>query len=255
MKSKNQQLINLSLTPTILYLGVISIVIGLVRWLKELSIWFADKYLYSIPSIGDILRSVEIIDLANIVLFAILGMAFGLASILLPSQMRLKISAILLIPIVAIIFNTTSVIRYRQWVEEVGVQEKLSTAEATGLTNAFLTSQVGKKGFWGFYLYTAKYPMLPQNKIEMREMKRIDDKLKLGLIKIVGEKLSWLVKLMFALAGWIIKLFYLTISLIATISHFKYGKMVSEILQVQVEKMMEKLKLREQFRKNRKFLS
>ncbi|MBC6473512.1 MAG: hypothetical protein GDA48_12390 [Hormoscilla sp. GM102CHS1] len=241
MKSKNQQLIYLILTRTILYLGVISIVIGLVRWLKELSIWFADKYLYSIPLIGDILRSVEIIDLANIVLFAILGMAFGLASILLPRKLRLKISAILLIPIVAIIFNTTSVIRYRQWVEEVGVQEKLSTAEATGLTNAFLTSQVGKKGFWGFYLYMAEYPMLPKNKVEMREMKKIDDKLKLGLIKIVGEKFSWLVKLMFALAGWSIELFYFTISLIATISHFKYRMSASEILHVQADKIIEKL--------------
>ena len=241
MKSKNQQLIYLILTRTILYIGVISIVVGLVRWLKELSIWLADKYLYSIPLIGDMLRSVEIIELANIVLFAVLGMAFGLASILLPRKQRRKISVILLIPIMAIIFNVTSVIRYRQWVEEVGVQEKLSVAESTGLTNAFLTSQVGKKGFWGFYFYTAKYPMLPKNKVEMREMKKIDDKLKLGLIKIVGEKNNIWVKLMFAVAGWIIKLFYLTISVMATISHFKYGTKSSEILQVQAEKMMEKL--------------
>lgn len=255
MKSKNQQIIYLILTRTILYLGVISITIGLVRWLKILSIWFADKYLYTLPLLGDIFRSVEVIELANIVLFAILGMLFGLASILLPRKLRLKVSAILLIPIVVIIFNITSAIRYRQWVEEVRVQEKLSEAEATGLTNAFLTSQVGKKGFWGFYFYTAEYPMLPKNKVEMREMKRIDDKLKLGLIKIVGEKSSWLVKLMFALAGGLIKLFYLTISIMATISHFKYGMSASEMLHVQVEKKMEKLKLREPFRKNRKSLS
>jgi len=241
MKSKNQQIIYLFLTRIILYLGVISIVIGLVRWLKIVSIWLADKYLYNIPLIGDIFRSVEIIDLANIVLFAILGMAFGLASILLPRKLRGKISAILLIPIVAIIFNITSVIRYRQWVEAVGVQEKLSPAEATGLTNAFLTSQVGKKGFWGFYFYTAEYPMLPKNKIEMREMKRIDEKLKLGLIKILGEKNQIWVKLMFVLAGWIIKLFYLTISIMATISHYKYGTQSSEMLHMQADKMMGKL--------------
>ncbi|MGK7900612.1 MAG: hypothetical protein AB4352_04195 [Hormoscilla sp.] len=179
--------------------------------------------------------------MANILLFAILGMAFGLASILLPRKLRGKISAILLIPIVPIIFNITSIIRYRQWVEAVGYQEKLSPAEAKGLTNAFLTSQVGKKGFWGFYLYTAAYPMIPKNKIEMREMKKIDDKLKLGLIKIVGEKFSLPVKLMFALAGWLIKLFYFTISLIATISHFKYGMSASEMLHLQADKIIEKL--------------
>lgn len=245
MKSKNQQLIYLILTRIILYIGVICIVIGLVRWLKELSILFADKYLYTLPLLGDILRSVEIIELANIVLFAILGMGFGLASILLPRKLKLQISAILLIPIVAIIFRVTSVIRYRQWIEDVGVQEKLSVAEATGLTNAFLTSQVGRKGFWGFYLYTAEYPMLPRNKVEMREMKKIDDKLKLGLIKIVGEKFSILVKIVFAFAGWIIKLFYLTISIMATISHFKYGAKLSEILHMQAEKMLSKLKLRD----------
>ena len=242
MKRKNQQqIIYILLTRIILYLGVISIVIAVVRGLKILSIWLADKYLYSIALIGDILRSVEIIDLANIVLFAILGMAFGLASILLPKKLRLKISAILLIPIVPIIFNITSIIRYRQWIEAVEVQEKISPAEAKGLTNAFLTSQVGKKGFWGFYLYTAEYPMLPKTKIEMREMKKIDDKLKLGLIKIVGDQFSWLVKLMFALAGWLIKLFYFTISLIATISHFKYGMSASEMLHMQADKMIEKL--------------
>lgn len=245
MKSKNQQIIYLLLTRTILYLGVISIVIGLVRGLKILSILFADKYLYSIPLLGDIFRSVEIIELANIVLFAMMGMAFGLASILLPRKLRVKISAILLIPIVAIIFNITSVIRYRQWVEEVRVQEKLSTAEARGLTNAFLTSQVGSNGFWGFYLYSAEYPMLPQNKIEMREMKKIDDKMKLGLIKVAGAKLSFLVKLMFALAGWIIKLFYLIISIIATISHFNYGIKSSEIMYMQAEKMLKKLNKRD----------
>ena len=205
---------------------IIFCTIGLVVWLKLLLIFVADEYLYSIPFLGDILRSIEAIELANLVIFAIFGMLFGVATAFLPkSKLRYLTTGVLII-LIPILFSITSIVRYRQWLQAVAIEERISYARARRLANSYLSSKVGKRGFWGFYLYTARFPVVPTNSQQMNELEEMDRRIKSGLNKLLSNAIGdrpEIVNFFFAIQGWIIRLFYFSIALFATIFHFQDG--------------------------------
>lgn len=214
---------------SLLYLGILFLVITLVIMLKRLLIFVGDEYVYTVPLLGDLLRGIEIIELSNIILFAVLGLGFGIASVLLPRHLRRKVSIFLLIPIVPILFSITGLVRYQEWLREVAIQEKLSPRETKRVTNSFLQNSVGKRGYLGFYLFTAQYPVIPANQQQMEEMQSVDNRVKSRFSRMVGSH-AWLVNLVFAAQGWILRLFYFAIAVIATILHFNEGVKESEKL-------------------------
>ncbi|MCD8489051.1 hypothetical protein QPK87_08125 [Kamptonema cortianum] len=216
-----------NLLRSLLYLGIIFAVIALVIMLKRLLIFVSDEYIYPIPLLGDLLRGIEIVELSNIILFAVLGLGFGMACGVLPRHLGRKVSLFLLIPIVPILFNITGLVRYREWLREVGAQESLLPAEVQSITNDFLHSRVGKKGYLGFYLFTAQYPVIPTNQQQMEEMQNVDNRVKARFNRMVGSQ-AWIVNFIFAAQGWILRLFYFAIAAIATIFHFQEGVKESE---------------------------
>lgn len=204
------------------YVASAGMIVGISVLIKFVALMLADKILYTILILGDLLRGIEIIELLNILVFAFIGMGFGLATRLLKPQYGRQVSAFLLIAIVPLVFMSTPIIRYNHWLEKVEELDKLSPAETTTLTNSFLKKQVGMQGFLGYYFYTGQFPVIPANQSEMKDLDRFEKKVNSRFVQLTGLAptiVSWSMLICF----WLIRIFYFSIAVIATIVHFRQG--------------------------------
>jgi len=204
------------------YVASAAMIVGISVMIKFVALMLADKILYTILILGDLLRGIEIIELLNILVFAFIGMGFGLATRLLKPQYGRQVSAFLLIAIVPLVFMSTPIIRYNHWLETVEELDKLSPAETTTLTNSFLKKQVGMQGFIGYYFYTGQFPVIPANQSEMKDLDRFEKKVNSRFVQLTGLAptiVSWSMLICF----WLIRIFYFSIAVIATIVHFRQG--------------------------------
>ncbi|NJL44958.1 MAG: hypothetical protein HC922_02835, partial [Leptolyngbyaceae cyanobacterium SM2_3_12] len=76
-------------------LTVIAITAALIG-VKLLITWAAETFLHPIPILGGWLKSLEIVELSNIVLFALLGFGIGGAARYLPAKTSLGLKSIAL---------------------------------------------------------------------------------------------------------------------------------------------------------------
>lgn len=197
-------------------------IVCLAILMKIVGLLLADKLLYPIFIIGDLLRGIEIVELLNILVFAIVGMAFGLATFLLHPKFGRQISATFLIFLVPLIVISSQVFRYDSWLKNVGIEERLSPVEATKITNDFLQRRVKSQGFLGFYLYTAQFPVLPTKQSEMNDLDNFEKKVNSRFVQLTGippTVVTWLMSICF----WCLRIFYFAIAIIATIAHFREG--------------------------------
>lgn len=204
------------------YVASAAMIVGISVLIKFVALMLADKILYTILILGDLLRGIEIIELLNILIFAFIGMGFGLATRLLKPQYGRQVSAFLLIAIVPLVFMSTPIIRYNHWLEKVEELDKLSPTETTTLTNSFLKKQVGMQGFIGYYFYTGQFPVIPANQSEMKDLDRFEKKVNSRFVQLTGLAptiVSWSMLICF----WLIRIFYFSIAVIATIVHFRQG--------------------------------
>ncbi len=208
------------------YVASAVVLVGISVLIKFVALMLADKILYTILILGDLLRGIEIIELLNILVFAFIGMGFGLATRLLKAEYGRKVSAILLIAIVPLVFMSTPIIRYNYWLQKVEESEKLSPAATTTLTNSFLKKQVGIEGFLGYYFYTGQFPVIPTNKSEMKDLDSFEKKVNSRFVQLTGAAptiVSWSMLICF----WLIRIFYFCIAVIATIAHFRQGVVIA----------------------------
>lgn len=207
----------------ILYLASTTLVVAIAVLFKFLSILLGDGLIYKIPLVGDVLLSMEMLEIFNILVFAILGMGFGVATVILPRYFGLKVSQITLLVLIPLIFSTTTFFRYYSWVQNFQMRERISNPQAELITNSFLRNQTnGRQGMWGFYLYTANISILPAKEKDMIELDEWITASKQRVSRATGleEKIvSWL----FVSRGWALRIFYLIISIMATIANFKEG--------------------------------
>ncbi|MEG3851353.1 hypothetical protein QT971_31415 [Microcoleus sp. herbarium19] len=204
------------------YLAIAATIVGISILIKGAALLLADKVLYTILIIGDLLRGIEIIELLNILVFAFIGMGFGVATKLLPPKYARQISAALLIPIVPLVFMSTPAIRYNSWLEKVGESDNLLPAETATLTNSFLNRKVGVQGFLGYYVYTGQFPVIPTKQSEMKDLDSFEKKVNSRFVQLTGiapTLVSWSMRVCF----WLTRIFYFSIAVIATIAHFREG--------------------------------
>jgi hypothetical protein len=193
--------------------------------IKMVSNAIAQDFFYKIIIIGDVFETLELVEFVNILVFAILGMGFGLATVLLPQNVRLQTSAVLLTILLPLVFSTNAIIQYNSWIEDVAVQEKISYDQAEQLTNSFLGDRVELNGFLGFYLYTAQVPILPLNQAEMKGAIELEKKVKstfLSFNRIVKIKPE-IVTGFLASSRWMIRFFYFSLAIATTVNHFQAG--------------------------------
>ncbi|WP_293126503.1 hypothetical protein [Microcoleus sp. bin38.metabat.b11b12b14.051] len=204
------------------YLAIAATIVGVSILIKFAALLLADKLLYTILIIGDLLKGIEIIELLNILVFAFIGMGFGIATKLLPPKYCRQISAALLIVIVPVVFMSTPAIRYNYWLQKVGESDNLSPQETTTLTNSFLNRKVGLPGFLGYYVYTGQFPVIPTKQSEMKDLDSFEKKVNSKFVQLTGVAptiVTWAMRVCF----WLIRLFYFCIAVIATIVHFREG--------------------------------
>lgn len=213
-----------------LYLLCIFLIILGVGLLKRLSIFVANEYLYSIPILGEILQSIEIGELVNIIVFAVLGLFIGVSTYLYPQQNPRAVSSLILIISVPLLFTLTSWVRYHEWLTYFSIQEKILVPEATQITNTFLNDNVGVSGFPGFYLYTGKYPVIPSNREEMKAMVEIDQKVKGKFTQFLNQQAD-LVTFIYTHQGWLIRGFYFAMTVVTAVYHFQVGLKEAEFLE------------------------
>ncbi|MDQ2098405.1 MAG: hypothetical protein QQW96_12250 [Tychonema bourrellyi B0820] len=208
------------------YLAIAVVIVGTSVLIKFVALMLADKILYTILILGDLLRGIEIIELLNLLVFAFIGMGFGLATRLLKPEYGRKVSAILLTAIVPLVFMSTPIIRYNSWLDKVEESDNLSRAETTTLTNSFLKKQVGIQGFLGYYFYTGQFPVIPTKQSEMKDLDSFEKKINSKFVQLTGAAptiVSWSMLICF----WVIRIFYFSIAVIATIAHFRQGVVIA----------------------------
>lgn len=208
------------------YLASAAIIVGVSVTIKFAALLLADRLLYTILIIGDLLRGIEIIELLNILVFAFIGMGFGVAAVLLPPKYGRKISAAVLIVIVPLVFMSTPVIRYNLWLQSVGEENDLLPVETGQLTNSFLNKQVGNSGFLGYYLYTAQFPVIPTKESGMKDLDSFEKKVNSRFVQLTGAAptiVTWAMLVCF----WLTRIFYFSIAVIATIAHFREGIVIA----------------------------
>lgn len=209
------------------YIISTTILAGTAVTAKIVAVEIGDRLLYSIIIFGDLLRGIEIIELLNIVVFAIVGMGFGLATGFLPRNIGRQLSAIFLIVLVPIIFFTTQFIRYDNWVDEVANQESVYRDRAQEITNSFLNRRVGREGIIGFYLYTGEFPVLPLKEAQMKNVDKLEKNANSKFVKVTGVP-PGIITLAMSLCFWLIRGFYFLIAAVSAIAHFREGLRIAK---------------------------
>ncbi|WP_017718878.1 hypothetical protein [Kamptonema formosum] len=209
-----------------LIIGVYAIVtaslVALSFSIKWVAIELAELYIYSIQLVGDMLRAIQIVEVLNIMVFAIFGMGFGAATALLPPGRPRYASTILLIILVPIIASTSDIYGYYHWIDQVALQEKISYQQATEITDSFLMKRAGTKGFLGFYLHTADYPLIPTRtslmESSVNEKEEVASRFA-SLARLTPKRMGAI----FSIAGWFVRGFYLLVAAVVTAAHYREG--------------------------------
>ena len=209
------------------YIISAAIIVGIAITAKVVAVQIADRLLYSIIIFGDLLRGIEIVELFNIVVFAVVGMGFGLATGFLPSNIGRKLSAVFLIVLVPIIFMTTQVVRYDIWLHEVADNEHISIERSAKIANNFLQNRVGEDGIIGFYIYTGQFPILPTKKTQMKEVFFLEKNANSKFVQVTGIP-PGIISFTMSLCFWTIRGFYFLIAVVTTIGHFREGVKIAK---------------------------
>ena len=152
---------------TFLYIASTVVIVAIALYTKFVSELIGDEIVYKIPMLGDLLLSIEIIEILNILVFAILGIGFGVATILLPRSFGNRVSFLILLILVPLIYSSSIFFKYQTWVQDFSINENIAYAQAKKMTNRFLLNRTKQEEVLGFYLYTASFPIIPAKEKEM----------------------------------------------------------------------------------------
>lgn len=214
----------------IIYIFVICSLIFFTVSLKLIANFIGEELIYNILIIGEFIAILQIVEFANIIIFAVLGMGFGLASVILPKICQLKTSAVLLIITVPLIFSITPFLKYNTWLKEIADYEKITYQQAQTLSDDFLKSRVNLEGFLGFYSYSAQFPVLPRTKKEMILAVNLEKKVRTEITSLT-KKLNLSqqsISILLAAGNWTIRFFYFSLSVFTAIAHFRIGRQTIE---------------------------
>ncbi len=201
------------------------VILGLLIFLvlaKGLSVFIGERIFYSIPILGGIARSLELVEFVNLFLFSILGMGLGLSVQLLPPPKNDRISKSILTILIPILFLSGCFFHYQIWLSDVRKDMGLDPIEVRTVTNQWLEQTVNKSGVWGFYHYTTRYSLLPTNPDRLRASIQGSDRVNELFSQLfsttpntMGNFLSFCV--------WVLRLFYFSLAILAAWHHFQDG--------------------------------
>lgn len=236
------------------YVFVICSLVFFTVSLKLIANFIGEELIYNIMIIGEFIAILQVVEFTNIIIFAVLGMGFGLASFILPKNCQIKTSAVLLIILVPLIFSITPFLKYNSWLKEIADNENITYQQAQALSDSFLKSRVNLEGFLGFYSYSAQFPVLPRTKREMVIAVNLEKKVKSEITTLTKKaNLSpQAISILLAAGNWTIRFFYFSLSVLTTVTHFYIGRQAIEKQLLKVRSpMFPPVPLRHQTGQNR----
>ncbi|MGP1383995.1 MAG: hypothetical protein ACTS2F_10580 [Thainema sp.] len=213
-KTINQRISQFAIAT--LFVAAISIL------LKILLTFLGEVYVYSIPILGGLLQSIEVVEICNFLIFAILGFGVGVATVFLPNRLRQRWGAIALVILIPIVISAGYMTRHHYWVRQVASEGQISVAEARSTTNDLLQAEMDQGGALGYFLYTIKVPLLPTDARSIQDLASSEQRLNREVVEISGME-SKTVSLLFDLVGWCVRGFYLFIALMTACIYFYKG--------------------------------
>ncbi len=191
--------------------------------LKAIAAGLSEAYLYTIPWVGGFLRSIELTEISNLLVFSLLASGIGAATFLLPKRWNNWAKMALLIAVSPFVFSASYLMQQHLWVQRVATRADISYGEARNITNAFLKRESGSKGFWGFYPFSAQVSELPTLRQSLESGKAGNpSKLLTQELKGYKDPRADAAAFIFARVGWLVRFMYMTIAaLTALIYYFK----------------------------------
>jgi hypothetical protein len=184
--------------------------------------WAMDRYVYSLPVLGGWLESLELVELSNVLVLALLGVGLGAATRWLPRSPRWWQRVLVLGLSVPVVFLSSYGVRQALWVQEVAATSNIPLAQATLVTDRLLLEATGREGLPGFFLYTVRSPLLPTELSALTSLNEEDQWFRSELTRYSGVE-PGLFALIFRLTGWGIRLVYIGLAAITAIIYFARG--------------------------------
>ena len=195
----------------------------LMAGLKAIAFWLTDRYLYDMPWLGGFLKSIEIAEISNLLVFAILGVGVGAATLLVPEHWTHWLKMALLVVLGPVVFCASYLMQQHLWIQRVAKRADISYAESKDITNRFLKAEAGKGGFWGFYPLSTQISELPTVRANLEAGKTTNpsDLLTKELASYDDPRAD-AAAFIFERVGWVVRFMYMTIAaLTALIYYFK----------------------------------
>lgn len=208
--------------PILQYLlTVVLIILGTIL-VKALIVWTAEVFLHPIPVVGGWLKSLEIVELSNVVVFAVLGFSLAMATVHLPPRLALWQKSLALAIAIPLVFLSSYWVRQTLWLYQVAASSSVSYQQATSVANQALKTVSGSDGFWGFFSSTTQMPLLPTTVADIQRLSDDQKWFRSELTRFSGLQ-PGLFSLVFSGAGWGLRLFQLALATLTGIIYFTKG--------------------------------
>lgn len=204
------------------YLVTVFMVIAALVGLKLLIAWAAEVYLHPIPILGGWLKSLEIVELVNIIIFALLGLGLGGATLYLPSKTSVMLKALALVVAIPLVFFSSYWLRQALWLNQLAMESNQPVEQVRTLANQALLRESGSEGFWGYFKVTTKMPILPATVAELERMAEDQRWFRSELTRFSGIE-PGVFSMIFDGAGWGIRIFHMALATLTGIIYFFKG--------------------------------
>jgi hypothetical protein len=190
--------------------------------IKLLIAWAAEIYLHPIPILGGWLKSLEIVELVNIIIFALLGLGLGGATLYLPAKTPMVFKALVLVVAIPLIFFSSYWLRQIFWLNQLAIEANQPIEQVAALANQAMLRESGSEGFWGYFKVTTKMPILPANVAELERMAEDQQWFRSELTRFSGIE-PGVFSMIFDGAGWGIRIFHMALATLTGIIYFLKG--------------------------------
>lgn len=204
------------------YLGAVGLLTIAMMGLKAIAAWAADRFLYQLPILGGLLQSLELMEVSNVIVCALLGLGLGAATRWLPARWGLAPRAIALVVALPLVFLSSYAVRHHLWVQQVAAQAEVPLSQAERITDNLLQQQSGQTGMLGFFRYTATTPIPPTELVAPERADQEDKWFRSELTRYSGVEPGVFSRL-FHWTGWGIRWFYMLLAGVTGIIYFAKG--------------------------------
>lgn len=201
--------------------ATVLLIVGMVA-VKGAIAWLSETFVYNLPLFGGLLKSLELMEVTNVILFAILGVSLGAFTLWLPRHCGLWVKLIPLVIAVPLVFMSGYTVRYHLWMQQVAVESELLPTQAQQVTNTLLKRATGNEGVIGFFRYTVQVPILPTDLRALQNIDEDDKWFRSELTRFSGLE-PGLFTMIFKITGWSIRLFYVLLAVITACLYFAKG--------------------------------